>query len=113
MLDYERLAMLYVQLGDAAADAVINRAMEELAVRLEHAERVYRHGQLSDLHKCTDAMVIISDQIGLCTLSLVAEAVGQCIDNADANALGATLHRLIRTGANSLTEIWEQQGVSI
>lgn len=113
MLDYERMAMLYAQLGDAGADAVISRAMEELAVRLEHAERVFRQRKYPELRKCVTAMIAISDQIGLCTLGFVADAVVQCIDDNDANALAATVNRLVRTGATSLTEIWEQQGLTI
>jgi hypothetical protein len=113
MLDYERLAMLYAQLGEAAADAVISRAMEELAMRLEFAERTYRQNNLKDLRKCANAMITVADQIGMCTLGFVAQAVVQCVGDDDSTALAAVVNRLIRIGANSLSEIWEQQGLSI
>ena len=113
MLDHERLARLYAQLGDAGADAVIGRAIEELALRLEYAEQTFRQGNLKDLRKCANAVITVAEQIGLCTLCYVAQAVVHCIDDNDATALAAVLNRLIRTGAGSLTEIWKQQGLSV
>lgn len=112
-LDHDRLAVLYQQLGRAGADAVINRAMEELAVRLEHSFKDYSANRLNDVRKSAGSMIALADQVGLCTLSLVAQAVTRCIDAHDSAALAATHERLIRIGAASLIEIWEQQGLSV
>lgn len=111
-LNHDRLIDLYIQLGEASADQVICRAMEELAVRLAHSERFYRKGNRAEMRKCTRSMRAIGEQIGMEKLSRIAEDVAICIDDGDEVALAATLSRLIRTGEQSLSEIWNIQGLS-
>ncbi|PWE36507.1 hypothetical protein DD563_11395 [Pelagicola sp. LXJ1103] len=112
-LDPDRLKALYVQLGEAGAEDVVCRALEELAVRLSHTERCYREGREADLRKSARSLVAISEQIGMGTLARVASNVVACVDLGDAVALAATLARLLRIGERSLSEIWELQDISI
>lgn len=112
-LDPDRLRELYVRLGDAGAEDVVCRAMEEIAVRLSHTERLYRQERLRDMRKSARSLVAISEQVGMSALATVAEDVKACIDNADAVALAATLARLLRVGERSLTAIWDLQDVTI
>ncbi|VVT13797.1 conserved hypothetical protein [Roseovarius sp. EC-HK134] len=106
-LDAHRLAALYLQLGDRNAEDVVCRALEELAARLTHAERLYREGQMADLRKCVRSLIAIADQIGMLHLARVAGDVTGSIDAGDANALAATFARLLRIGEGSLCEIWD------
>jgi len=112
-LDPDRLEELYVQLGEAGAEDVVCRALEELAVRLSHTERCYREGREADLHKSARSLVAISEQIGMGTLARAASNVVACVDRGDPVALAATLARLLRIGERSLSEIWELQDKSI
>jgi hypothetical protein len=41
-VDQDRLSALYTQLGEASAEDVVCHAMEELALRLAHCDRLYR-----------------------------------------------------------------------
>ena len=50
-LDPDRLEQLYLRLGDAGADDVVCRAIEELAVRLSHTERLFRQGKAAEMRK--------------------------------------------------------------
>jgi len=59
--DPERLKELYVQLGEAGAEDVVCRALEELAVRLSHTERCYREGRLPDMRKSARSLSEIWD----------------------------------------------------
>ena len=106
-LDQDRLEALYQELGDTNAEDVVCRAMEELAVRLSYAEKLARKREYEDLQKVVHSLVGISEQIGMNTLSRVAQDVCKCIDAGDHVALGATLSRLIRIGERSLNAIWE------
>ena len=112
-LDSDRLGELYAQLGEAGAEDVVCRAMEELAVRLAHSERLYRQGNMEDLRKSARSLVAIAEQIGMHSVARVARDVTYCIDDDDQVALAATLSRLLRIGERSLTAIWDMQDLSI
>lgn len=112
-LDSERLETLYAKLGEEGADNVLCRAMEEMAVRIKQCEKMYRAGSSRDLRKTVHSLIAIADQIGLTTLSRVANDVVICIDSGDWVALGATFARLVRSGDQSLTAIWDLQDITI
>jgi len=112
-LDPDRLGSLYRQLGEAGAEDVVCRAIEELAVRFAHCERLWRQKDHKGLRKCTRSLIAISDQIGMTTLARVADDVTQAIDTGNGAAVGATLFRLLRIGERSLTAVWDLQDLSI
>ena len=94
-VDQDRLSALYLQLGQANAEDVVCRAMEELA--------------LDDLRKGVRSLIAIADQIGMSDVSVVAGHVTACIDNEDATALASTSARLLRIGEKSLSTMWDSQ----
>lgn len=112
-LDPDRLNGLYHQLGAISAEDVVCRAIEELAVRLSHCERLWRHDDHTGLRKCARSLIAIADQIGMVTLSRIAGDVTASIDAQDRVALGATLTRLIRIGERSLTAVGDLQDLSV
>lgn len=112
-VDQDRLGALYAELGEAGAEDVVCRAMEELALRLSHCSRLHSAGNIDELRKCTRSLVAISDQIGMHLLARVAGDVMACIDHGDMAALGATFSRLLRIGEQSLTAIWDLQDITI
>lgn len=112
-LDQDRLGELYAQLGEAGAEDVVCRAMEELAARLTQAARMYRHGQITDLRKSARSIAAISDQIGMLMLARVARDIMICIDLGDSIGLAATLGRLMRIGESSLTAVWDLRNLSV
>ncbi len=112
-LDPDRLGNLYRQLGETGAEDVICRAIEELAVRLAHCERLWRKQDHEGLRKCARSLIAISDQIGMTALARVAGDVTETIDRCDSCAAGATLFRLLRIGERSLTAVWDLQDLSV
>lgn len=112
-VDQDKLATLYMQLGEAAAEEVICRAMEELAVRLSHCERLYRENKTDELRKSARSLRAIADQIGMGLLAQVSIDVTKTIDDGDRIAQAATLARLLRIGEHSLTAIWDLQDLSV
>jgi len=112
-LDSDRLCGLYRQLGEAGAEGVVCRAIEELAVRLSHCERLWRQQDRDGLRKSARSLIAISDQIGMTALARVAGDVTDVIDNGDSAAMGATLFRMLRVGEKSLTAVWDLQDLSI
>ncbi len=112
-LDPDRLNGLYRQLGEASAEDVVCRAIEELAVRLTHCERLWRQQDSDGLRKTTRSLIAISEQIGMTALARVAGDVTDVIDNGDSSAIGATLFRLLRVGERSLSAVWDLQDLSV
>ncbi len=112
-LDQDRVEALYHQLGEAGAENVICRAIEELAVRLAHCERLWRAQSHAELRKSARSLVAIAEQIGMTALARVAGDVTNTIDAQDSAALGATLCRLLRIGERSLTAVWDLQDLSV
>ena len=112
-LDPGKLSELYAQLGEAGAEDVVCRAIEELAVRLSHCERLWRQDDMPNLRKSARSLIAIAEQIGMCAMAGVARDVTGAIDSEDQAAVSATLFRLLRIGEKSLTAVWEQQDLSV
>ncbi len=112
-VDPDQLSGLYSTLGEMAAEDVVCRAMEELALRLAHCDRLYRAEDWTALRKSSRSMIAIADQIGMLKLARVANDVTECVDSGDMVALAATINRLVRIGECSLTAIWDMQDITI
>ena len=112
-LESDRLAELYVQLGETGAQDVVCRAMEELAVRLARIDEAYCAYRLAALRKGAKSLIGIAEQVGMQRLADVARDVCHCADEMDPVALGATMARLMRVGDRSLTAVWDLQDLSV
>tara|TARA_R110002095_G_C4122000_1_gene226496 strand:- start:135 stop:512 length:378 start_codon:yes stop_codon:yes gene_type:complete len=106
-VDHDRLGALYSQLGEAGAEDIVCRALEEMALRLTHCTEMYHNENWPSLRKSARSLIAIGDQIGMQVLTRVAADVTKCIDAGDKTALAATLSRLIRVGERSLTMVWD------
>jgi hypothetical protein len=109
-LDRERMQRLFAELGPEAAEEVVTRALEELAVRLAHLDRCRQADDLARLRKTTRGMAAISEQLGMDALARVALDATACVDSGDAVALAAVLARLERLGERSLLAVWDETG---
>lgn len=112
-VDHDRLGALYSELGHSGAEDVVCRAMEELALRMAHCDRLLRSADYEELRKSARSLIAIADQIGMDLLAQVARDVMECVDVGDSVALAATLGRLMRAGEGSLTAIWDLQDITI
>ncbi|WP_232825398.1 hypothetical protein [Albibacillus kandeliae] len=111
--DPDRLHRLFRQLGERSAEAMLSRALEELAVRLSLCEDHWHAESWPDLQKCARSIIAISEQIGLTTLARVAGDVTGATARRDLAAVGATLARLVRIGERSLTAVWDLRDLSV
>lgn len=112
-LNFDQLDALCTQLGPTGAEDVMRRAMEELALRLNHAERLFREGDLEALGRATKSLIAIADQIGMGKLARVAGDVTSAVEAGDSAATAATLARLLRVGERSLLDVWDLQDLTI
>ncbi len=102
-----------MQLGAPGAEAVVARAMEELAARLARVERLFSGGDHHELHRAARSMVGIAEQIGMDMFARVAGDVAALTLTHDAAALAATMARLKRIGEGSLMAVWDLHDASV
>ncbi|WP_224824098.1 hypothetical protein [Cognatishimia sp. MH4019] len=112
-LDPDRLAELFVQLGQQGAEDMVCRAMEEISLRLAKVNAAYDAADLERVRKLARSLVAISDQVGLATLARVAEDVADCAVGHDRVALLAVVMRLQRIGESSVTAVWDIRDMSV
>lgn len=108
-----RLYELYHRLGQAGAENVISRAVEELAIRLSTVSRAYEQGDLRQVAKISRSIIAIADQVGMPALGVVAADVEGLTHRRDNAALAATIARLNRLGEKFLMAVWDMQDVSV
>jgi len=112
-LDMHRLKEIFAQMGFQNGENMICGAMEDLAVLLKAATKVWRRGDLDALGQKARKISGLAEQIGMTTLSAVACDVAVICARYDDAALGATVARMTRLGERSLIAIWESHDVSL
>ena len=109
----DRLAELYVELGQAGAESAVCRAMEELSERLHRIHAACEPLNLNTVEKTARSMMGIAEQIGMHKLAQVAGDVQTAAAQGDPVSLAATVSRLLRIGESSLTGIWDLQELAL
>ncbi|MFV2051478.1 hypothetical protein [Aliiroseovarius sp. YM-037] len=112
-LNPDRLTELYVELGEAGAEDMIGRAMEELAVKLEGIRALADSGPTAALPSAAQEIAELALSVGLSGLSRVALDVEYCASLNDGPGVAATLARLGRVGDRSLTAVWDLRDMSV
>jgi len=112
-LNQDSLATLCAELGEAGAERVILRAMEDLGARLSELQRLADEGQPVSVARNARRMAKLADQVGLSTLANVAIDVGQAAEAGDDAAQAATLARLVRIGEHSLIAVWHVRALTL
>lgn len=107
------LVALYAELGEAGAERVVARAMEELNARLSEMQRFADDGDLVALTRSARVVVKMADQIGLTSFAMVALDVIAAAAAEDHAGQAATLARLLRIGDRSLNAVWDLRDMTI
>ncbi|WP_413872704.1 hypothetical protein [Albidovulum sp.] len=112
-LDPDRLVALYSDLGEAGAEQVVCRAMEELAGRLTEIQRFADDGDVAAMARSARLLAKVAEQIGMLTFARVAGDVLRATAAGDRTAQAATLARLVRIGDRSLNAVWDLRDMTI
>jgi hypothetical protein len=105
-VDVTRLAGLAAEMGEAGAEGVVVRAMQEMASRLSHMERQYIHGNTVVISRDACRLARIAAEFGMTGMARVAGDVHRCAGRGDMVAFAATWARLLRIGDESLNTLW-------
>lgn len=111
-LDPRRLADFYARHGQARAEAMMARAMADLAQCLAALVQHYADGDLSRFSRELNQLRALADEMGMVGLVQAAEAVDDCLGRPEGTALAATWARLTRVGQQALTIEWDLRGIS-
>ncbi len=105
-LDPRPIEALNDDMGADAAEAVLKRAMRELAARLSRIEMREGIETMADLAQAARGIVGIASEVGMTTLAAVASDVAETAARCDVPAAAATAARLARIGDHSLMAAW-------
>ena len=105
-LDPRPIEALNEDMGAHAAEAVLKRAMRELAARLSRIELREGIETMADLAQAARGIVGIASEVGMTTLASVASDVAETASRCDVPAAAATAARLARIGDHSLMAAW-------
>jgi len=101
-LDAGPIAAMFREMGAAAAEQVVTRALGELALTMAGLAGQVRGRDLTDLHRQLRRLQRMADHVGMVSLSQASAEVRTCLDQGDATAFAAVWARLIRIAECSL-----------
>ncbi|MFN3645534.1 MAG: hypothetical protein ACK4S2_03305 [Gemmobacter sp.] len=105
-LDPSRIGLLYAELGGAEVQALLDRAMQELAVVHDGLRAQYAARDLDGFARSLRRLRRIAEHLGLTTVGRIAADVGECLDRGDPTALAATWARLSRSAEQAQMGNW-------
>lgn len=94
--DPARLAALRADLGEAEAEALIERALVEVAFVLAALIEARARADRADLGRSLRALRRMGEHVGLLALAGAARAVEDCVAGGDPVALAASWERMLR-----------------
>ncbi len=106
-VDERRLQDIVNELGEVAAEGLIQLALEQMALAVHALQADARSGNNFATVEQAQRLSRLAWQVGLVTLAAVAVDIADCARRGDVVALEATLARMVRVADRSLTDIWE------
>ena len=100
--DAEPIALIYRSMGTHAAEEVVNRALNELALTVSGMAQLVRRGEHTDMPRQLRRMERMAVQLGLVSFGAVADDAQACLHSGDRTAFAAVWARLIRVAEISL-----------
>lgn len=100
--DGEAIAVIYRNLGTAAAEQMVTRALGELALAMAGIAAQVKGHQLADLARQLKKLQRMAENLGMVSLSVVAADARDCLERCDSTAFAAVWARLMRVAERSL-----------
>jgi hypothetical protein len=101
--DMEAMADIYRNLGAPVAEQMVTRALGELALTMAGIVEKVRAQDLRDVARQLTRLKRLAAEMGLVSLSAVAEDARICLERADGTAFSAVWARLLRVAERSLS----------
>ncbi|MFN3972032.1 MAG: hypothetical protein ACK4L4_11760 [Gemmobacter sp.] len=101
--DSEPIALMYRNMGTAAAEEVVTRALAELAMTMAGLADQVRSSDRQDLARQLRRLQRMAEQLGMVSMGQVAADIRICLDQGDSTAFAAVWARLLRVAEGSLS----------
>ena len=112
-LDRAPIEPLCRTLGADRAEVLVGNAMDEMAGWLSRSERLCRDGNRGELARVTRLVETVARKLGMDQLATAAGRTATAAGEANDTTLAAVTARMQRLGSESLTAIWNLQGLSV
>lgn len=96
------IALIYRNMGTAAAERTVSRALAELSATLAAAADLVRERRLSELGGRLARLRRMADDLGMVSLAAVSTHCAHCLERGDSTAFAAVWARLMRVAECSL-----------
>jgi hypothetical protein len=106
-LDPHRIETIYAQFGGAEAQALLERAMNEVYVIRHELAQQYEARDFEAFARNLRRLRRIGQHLGMPMISRISEDVGRALAAGDATAMAATWARLRRSADQALSGEWE------
>ncbi len=113
VIDSQRLDGLCRRMGARGAEAYVIEKVEEISDRLADIDWLHRQALSSEIRTGAQRVARLSAEIGLVSLSRVAQDLACAVQQGDIPAYRAVWERLVRIGDRSLAQVWEAPGLSL
>lgn len=107
LMDPVPLISLFDEMGEPEAEALICRALEDIAQRLDRLQDSRSSGNFETVASPARRIAVIATQIGLTSIAVAADHVAVAACSQNGVALGATLARLERAFDAAVSEVWQ------
>jgi len=106
-MDPAPLTAMFASHSDQDAEAMICRALEDIAMRLDRLQAARRAGALGEIPQPARRIAAIAKGLGLSEVTMVAESIANAAENGCGIALGAVTSRMERCFDAAVTHVWE------
>lgn len=106
-VDSRRVQDIVNELGEVAAEGVIQVALEQMAVVIDELQQAVETGNSGQISSQAERLSRLAWQVGLVSLAAVSVDVADCARRQEIVALTATMARTVRVANRSLTEVWD------
>ena len=110
--DGEAIAAIYRNLGTAAAEQMVARALGELSLAMAGIAAQVKAVDMADLPRQLKRMQRMAENLGMTSLAAVAQDARTCIDGCDGTGFAAVWARLLRVAERSLATDKDFAGIS-
>lgn len=100
--DRDLVAAIYRDLGQAAAERMIRRALVEMLAGVNQLTAAVRARDLQDVPRQMQRLRVLADGLGLVSLAAAAQDLRICLERGDSTGFSAVLARLLRISELSL-----------
>jgi len=106
-MDPAPLTAMFASHSEKDAEAMVCRALEDMALRLDRLQAARRAGDYAEIPHSAKRIAAIAAGLGLTEVKTVAKNIAQAAESGCGIALGAVTARMERCFDTAVSQVWE------